>query len=378
MSKMLGIIGAASGLEFDLCDDLSTINKKVGKNLGNLVFQYATARLISGNFIQVGINGTWDADQLREKCDKIIFPCANFINPEFDFEDLANYLITLKLPVVALGLGAQSTNSNDYNIPLKKGTEKLIRFLADSSDLVGVRGDYTGAVLDTMGIHNYEVTGCPSNLITPTENLENSFSQKLQDPIQNITINGHHPWANDNKVNEAESFLLKFAIENKGDYLAQSHDPLLRLASGRRFCDTHQWNLDLKNLYSVSGLDVGIDAFEEFVRKSFYCEMHVPSWLHRSAAYDFSIGLRLHGNMVAFQAGTPSLWITHDSRTSELADFMELPRIGLQDLTRIVYIDELRELFSNQINRYFEKRKIIRHKMNRFFMANNIEPSRYL
>ena len=54
-----------------------------------------------------------------------------------------------------------------------------------------------------------------------------------------------------------------------------------------------------------------------------------------SSKYDFSVGLRLHGNMVAWQAGTPALWVYHDSRTQELAETMALPRMPFQ-----TFIDE--------------------------------------
>ena len=370
---MTGIIGASRGLDFNLSDDLDMLNKKVGLNTGNLVFQYATGKIIKGDVFDVGINTTWNPREIRERCDKIVFPCANFINPDTDFDNLANYLISLKLPVVALGLGAQSIDYNTDSIPLKKGTEKLIRFLAESSEVIGVRGEYTGKILDSMGIHNHLVTGCPSNLITPTKELEESFKHKLGQPIERITVNGHNPWAQDEKVKQIESLLFKLAVENRGDYLAQSHDPLLRLASGHRFCDHQQWESDLKSLYHASGLDIGIPSFSEFVRKRFYFDIQVPAWLNRSSFYDFSIGLRLHGNMVAFQAGTPTMWITHDSRTSELVDFMQLPKISYEELVQIEQIETLKEVFAGQLAPYFEKRTEIEHSVNRFLATNNLE-----
>ena len=48
-------------------------------------------------------------------------------------------------------------------------------------------------------------------------------------------------------------------------------------------------------------------------------------WLEASKQLTLSIGMRLHGNMVAMQAGVPSLWIPHDPRTTELVATMSLP-----------------------------------------------------
>lgn len=53
-----------------------------------------------------------------------------------------------------------------------------------------------------------------------------------------------------------------------------------------------------------------------------------PPWLAALAAFDAVVGARLHGAMAGLAAGRPSLLVTTDSRTAELARVMRLPHVG--------------------------------------------------
>ena len=47
--------------------------------------------------------------------------------------------------------------------------------------------------------------------------------------------------------------------------------------------------------------------------------------------------------MVAMQNGLPTLWVTHDSRTRELTDFLHLPSVPLEMIGKIKHIEKLFE-----------------------------------
>jgi len=371
----LGIIGCKRSLRIEIGDDSETVSKKSGLNFGNLLFQYACKNLISGDFLGIGINSTWDIERIKSECDKIIFPSANFINEESDFGIFADFLEKLDLPIISIGLGAQNDLTNRKEINLKKGTRRLIEILADKSNVIGVRGEYTQSVLNRMGIKNTQVIGCPSNLLTPTEELKRSFHSKLKRQTKFITVNGHHPWTSDNKLKMLERALFNIAYSYDGDYLAQSHDPLIKLASKSRHCSLSEWRDILKSLHCASGLSISLNDFEKFACKNLYYETDVPSWLYKSSFYDFSIGLRLHGNMVSFQAGTPSLWISHDSRTQELIEVMKLPYISQTQLNNSKLL-EYNNIFSDQLDVYFKRRNILENNFFEFLVKNNLKPSR--
>ena len=74
----------------------------------------------------------------------------------------------------------------------------------------------------------------------------------------------------------------------------------------------------------------------------------------------FAFGSRFHGNMAALRNGVPALWITHDSRTSELTKTLHLPSITQQTFSRIRTAQELLE--------YVDYSDFIKHYPN---MRNN-------
>ena len=81
-------------------------------------------------------------------------------------------------------------------------------------------------------------------------------------------------------------------------------------------------------------------------------------WLEASKQLTLSIGMRLHGNMVAMQAGVPSLWIPHDPRTTELVATMSLPFISAEQLEDLdnIYSSAV-ETFKQMSEPYFVRRR---------------------
>lgn len=63
--------------------------------------------------------------------------------------------------------------------------------------------------------------------------------------------------------------------------------------------------------------------------------------LYSKENISFAFGTRFHGNMVAMHNGIPALWVTHDSRTKELTDFLHLPCVPLEIINNTKYVEEL-------------------------------------
>lgn len=63
--------------------------------------------------------------------------------------------------------------------------------------------------------------------------------------------------------------------------------------------------------------------------------------LYSQENISFAFGTHFHGNMVAMHNGIPALWVTHDSRTKELTDFLHLPSIPLKIINNTKYVEEL-------------------------------------
>src|SRR3712207_6450775 len=69
--------------------------------------------------------------------------------------------------------------------------------------------------------------------------------------------------------------------------------------------------------------------------------MDTATWMEELRAHDFSFGTRIHGNIVALLAGTPSVVLAHDSRTLELCRYHDIPHRLLADVPRKVRPEDL-------------------------------------
>src|SRR5699024_3103609 len=71
--------------------------------------------------------------------------------------------------------------------------------------------------------------------------------------------------------------------------------------------------------------------------------LNVPTWLNFLKQADLSFGARLHGNITATIAGTPSILITKDARMRELAEYHGLTHIWYNEITAETMLEELVE-----------------------------------
>ena len=68
------------------------------------------------------------------------------------------------------------------------------------------------------------------------------------------------------------------------------------------------------------------------------------SWRESLRGYDFMVGARFHGNVIALWEGIPALFLLTDSRTQELTEFFHLPSLRMEEFDR-----------TQPIEFYFEK-----------------------
>jgi hypothetical protein len=67
------------------------------------------------------------------------------------------------------------------------------------------------------------------------------------------------------------------------------------------------------------------EAFKVWCRKRMLAFGDADHWMAWTKRYDFVVGPRFHGVMLAIQAGVPAGCIAHDSRTLEMCQTMEIP-----------------------------------------------------
>ncbi|WP_020412109.1 polysaccharide pyruvyl transferase family protein [Microbulbifer variabilis] len=302
-----------------------------GNNTGNYAFWNAVDRQILGD--KEYIEG-WNFNPEKIQCefDLVVLPASNFIHPDRDMGGLADKLEKVNLPVLVVGLGAQAAHKNE-GVRFKKGTVRFAKVLSDLATKIAVRGEYTAAVLESFGINNVEVIGCPSNFTNLDPELgvknENSLSELRNTPEENISILVNID-AHRKKFKGAFKKFHSSIKNNPFQIVCQNPFELVSLARGEVYDEANHHMTHQADLW-CSG--ESREVFERFAKERFITFFNAEAWMEYARKFELSIGTRLHGNMLAFQSYVPSFFVSHDSRTNELVDIMMLPRCDWDDFT---------------------------------------------
>ena len=379
--KKVGIIGTRGKVSKAFGMGTDQLLHSVGANTGNLVFQYSVYNTISEDRIVIGVDIPWDVNQVKENCRVIVVPAANFIREGADFTSMTNFLEQVDLPLVVVGLGVQAKDYNKKIFDLHSSTLRLLELFKERCKTIGLRGEYSAEILSSMGVNNIEVIGCPSNFLNPDVGLPDKIIKKASSDVEVISATGDEPWPSNSLKRDAERKLLTLVQEFSGTYVIQSVQPFVKVLRDRNIYQKSEEEEEERLFDSLREAlmpHLSTREFRRFARSRFRIYVDVDQWLEEASRFDFSVGLRLHGNMVPFQAGTPAVWVAHDARTQELSEVMSLPHVSVSDFLNINHIQELKEVALEYLPLYRNKRTILLERYVRIFEENEIQQAHRL
>jgi hypothetical protein len=106
-------------------------------------------------------------------------------------------------------------------------------------------------------------------------------------------------------------------------WVLQEDEDLIELVRGREL--PHG---TLTRLAGHFAPNVDPETFAEWVRGNGAVFFDIEAWMEHMQRFDVCVGPRFHGAMLAMQAGTPAVVVTHDSRTVELCETTGLPNVS--------------------------------------------------
>jgi hypothetical protein len=335
-------------LNSNICTDAATVRnyetamRAVNRNTGNSYISHAVLKGLFGSVAPIsvadGINNIW-LDKLPQRVDEINASYSHVllfmqdqirVDSQFDrWDELNNFLRQIRIPIVVFSLGANCIAGWDPNLhtKLSLGLIRFLKLLAERSAVIGIRGEFTAEVLTKLGIGNHHITGCPSY-------FECGRARRVV----------KRDWNPEAKV--LATGLFSNAVHHGLHYVLQSENVLLKaLFSGSHELDTTQRDL----------VDDGYPGYRECITQALR-EKRVSVFFDPgqwkafiAQGFAFAVGTRLHGAIIALNAGIPALVTNGDIRAKEVTDYFGIPlrpgicgmEFGLQELYEQLDIDLL-------------------------------------
>ncbi|TPM32637.1 polysaccharide pyruvyl transferase family protein [Mesorhizobium sp. B2-3-5] len=297
----------------------------VGYNTGNLLIGQSLFEEL--RFEEFGQGLGYSPHQVNERFDIIAISAANFIYKDFDLSYLADFIEPTKLPCVVAGLGAQAPAIGHKVTDIPEGSKRFLHIISERSKTVGVRGHFTAEVMNDFGIKNVTEVGCPSLFRKLRRDLRIKRPRKgaklkiAVNGSRNVFLHSGDP----ESARRVEADLLKMSIDNHYPYVLQNEEPEMRmLLSG----DGQE--IDFENARAVleqMNMDVDPTVYVRHIKEKAKFFFDLAEWDRYISKVDYSVGTRFHGNLIALTNGIPATIISHDSRTTEMAELMSIPHV---------------------------------------------------
>ncbi|MDN3563063.1 polysaccharide pyruvyl transferase family protein [Paeniroseomonas aquatica] len=315
---------------------------ETGGNSGNLAFRFGVAnQLVNPKFLSFSTPTT----EIKKQGDIIILPLANQLGKHTDLAHAADRLAEINLPVIGVGLGAQ-TDSKDSDVVLTAGTTKWLETIAklapSASANIGTRGEYTKYQISRFGFESSAiVTGCPSNFINFNTDIIAQLAKGFRSRPRNVAVTAGIPFIP--SLSKLEQDLADMVSVTGGAYIVQHGLQMLQIARNE-FDLIPADILELCRNYIAPSKKM--DEFITWCRQYAYAFYDVRAWMDFVKRFDFVVGTRFHGAMLAIQAGVPAACIAHDSRTQEMCETMGIPVCHYKDIQGGLTLGNVFDYFS--------------------------------
>lgn len=357
MSRIL-LMGAPYEVVSDEQRGIEDRFNATGRNTGNLLIGNGLVSHLDFSRLEV-FNYSMTPEYIEENYDRVAIAAANFLHAKFDFSPYSEMLDKISLPVLMVGLGAQSPSAELDVEGIPRGTWRLVEIAAERSASVGVRGYFTAEVLRKHGISNVRVTGCPSLYTDATISRRIRRPERLD--LAKVVMNGSRNVTGHSSDAQAalrvEKALLHFAMKHGNHFVYQNEEPEIHISKGVEHADQEKLLASLSKFFGVPA-----EEFLAYTQTKGHTFFSVRDWFEWIKDFDFSFGTRFHGNVAALLNGVPAVVIVHDSRTRELCEFAAIPHVFVNELDDIdpqalyeqANFDVFEERYSSLARKYVE------------------------
>ncbi|CAH1651280.1 Polysaccharide pyruvyl transferase [Chelatococcus asaccharovorans] len=343
-------------------------------NIGDLMVYDSTLKLLSFEDVEVAniIDFTdKDVDRYNAEFDFVFLRGSNFIHEFMQWERAGELIARLKIPVYAIGVGAQAESNRRIDLPPE--ALRVWSGIADHCAQIGVRGAFSAQVLAENGIKNVEVVGCPSMFRARNEklklNVKDAYDiRKIAFSLRRETGKGY--------------------ARNIEDYLRIQRDFMLRLDKESNLTVTLHGEREEKAFFfrHPERIEAAVNTLRgngwltsqneaqilKIYENQLFFNRSVEQYDEFIRTMDLAIGYRVHGILPAMASGVPGVLVDYDERSKELAETHCIPLISEDDVAKLSW----RDIYKPELFDKFQKAFPQRYRTMREFLNRNSVPHR--
>lgn len=326
--------------EFDIFRDVPSdkiydVIKRVSNggcpNWGNkLWFQAIYSEIVTGEH-EVSLWTDEGPEEINEKYDLVVYPMANIFAEQYvaGMKYLTDIFNKIHIPIYIVACGAQADSYekiDDLVQAIGETARKFIESVYQSGGEFALRGYITKTFMDRVCTNTAVVTGCPS-LYQMGRNLKISNVKVERSKFLPIT-NGRLPMVKKILMKSPNSVYidqdLYFDCLYKPNYM--KNGSLREDIIFATYFDKYAATL--------------------LAQRRIFMFANMFDWYGyiKTSGVNYSIGSRIHGNIMPLLAGVPATVLGADSRTREMAEFFDIPCV-VPDKGRSYTIEEAYDLY---------------------------------
>jgi len=256
--------------------------------------------------------------------DYIFLRGSNYIHTNGQWDPITRVLEQTKVPVIAFGIGVQTPdNSEEY---VNESTKRFLQVVSHRSTTLGVRGHLSKKALNSIGIKNVRIFGCPTafrhckpKLTLPR--LKSTDIKKL-----GFTLRRKTP-----RCVMFQRYLIRTLAERYQTELlcaGELEEKAIFYARCNQIANADEVMSKAVNQLITEGWLYGeTDPLLQIYKSSLAVFETVADFEEAERHLDAVTGFRLHGNLLALANEVPALYITYDTRTREFVKTLGIPHV---------------------------------------------------
>ena len=361
-------------------------SRRCGQNTGNLVAGFALCRHL--DFPEVLDFGAPLAQMNRSGRIGVV-QGANQLGAHFNGGRWLQPIDAVEFDLAIVGVGIQgpltlsrssgqrwtAESRADESIPQEAfdWIARIAERAPNAAANIGVRGKVTQEALAQRGFaERVEIIGCPSLFINPNARLGVQIAANAGAPERIAVLAGHDAWRD---LQPVEAELARLVSETSGSYIGQHGNRIMKITRGEADQLPEEDLLACRDYICPSLTSEQFKAWCGAYGNLFF---NVSAWIEHYRRFDFVVGLRLHGVVLALQAGVPALCIAHDARMLELCQTMRIPHALPVQIEQGITAKDLHQLATFDAEAFDANRRALCRNYLGFLRKNGLKPVQWL